>query len=53
MVFCAGTHTDCIRMHYGDFADVAQPVVGTFSSPRRESESAADRSIRDLPAAGV
>jgi Ala-tRNA(Pro) deacylase len=53
MVFCAGTHTDCIRMHYGDFADVAQPVVGTFSSPRRESETAADRSIRELPAAGV
>jgi hypothetical protein len=24
-------------MHYGDFADVANPVVGRFSSPRRES----------------
>ena len=34
MVFCAGTHTDCIRMHYGDFADVARPVVGHFSRPR-------------------
>jgi Ala-tRNA(Pro) deacylase len=37
MVFKAGTHTDCFRMHYGDFADVANPVVGRFSSPRRES----------------
>ena len=37
MVFNAGTHTDCIRMHYGDFVDIARPVVGRFSSPRRES----------------
>src|SRR5215470_1401590 len=37
MVFKAGTHTDCIRMHYGDFFDVAKPVVGRFSSPRHES----------------
>ena len=37
MVFNAGTHTDCIRMHYGDFADVAKPVVGSFSRPRPES----------------
>ena len=37
MVFHAGTHTDCIRMHYGDFVDVAKPIVGCFSSPRRES----------------
>jgi len=36
-VFNAGTHTDCIRMHYGDFVDIARPVVGRFSSPRRES----------------
>ncbi len=34
MVFNAGTHTDCIRMHYGDFEDVARPVVGHFSRPR-------------------
>ena len=34
MVFKAGTHTDCIRMHYGDFADLATPVVGRFSRPR-------------------
>lgn len=30
MVFNAGTHTDAIRMHYGDFADLAHPVVGAF-----------------------
>lgn len=27
MVFSAGTHTDAIRMHYGDFADLVRPVV--------------------------
>jgi hypothetical protein len=36
MVFNAGTHTDCIRMHYEDFADLAKPVVGRFSGPRSE-----------------
>jgi len=30
MVFNAGTHTDAIRMHYEDFAVVANPVVGVF-----------------------
>ena len=30
MVFNAGTHTDAIRMHYGDFCDLAQPTVGTI-----------------------
>jgi hypothetical protein len=30
MVFNAGTHTDAIRMHYGDFADLARPTPGTF-----------------------
>jgi len=30
MVFNAGTHTDAIRMHYLDFADLAHPVVGVF-----------------------
>lgn len=37
MVFNAGTHTDCIRMHYEDFADLAKPRVGRFSRPRQES----------------
>src|SRR6185295_1011942 len=30
MVFNAGTHTEAICMHYGDFADLAKPVVGAF-----------------------
>ena len=30
MVFSAGTHTDAIRMHYGDFADVIRPVVASI-----------------------
>lgn len=33
MVFNAGTHTDAIRMHYGDFAVLTQPIVGTFGRP--------------------
>jgi Ala-tRNA(Pro) deacylase len=31
LVFNAGTHTDAIRMHYWDFADITHPVVGAFS----------------------
>ena len=30
MVFNAGTHTDAIRMHYWDFAELAKPTVGNF-----------------------
>ncbi len=30
MVFNAGTHTDAIRMHYGDFAELAKPIIGQF-----------------------
>jgi len=33
MVFSAGTHTDAIRIHYGDFAVLTKPVVGTFGHP--------------------
>ena len=33
MVFNAGTHTDAIRMHYGDFAVLARPIVGAFAHP--------------------
>jgi Ala-tRNA(Pro) deacylase len=32
MVFSAGTHTDAIRMHYGDFADLIRPVVCTIAA---------------------
>jgi Ala-tRNA(Pro) deacylase len=30
MVFNAGTHTESICMHYADFAEMVQPVVGSF-----------------------
>ena len=33
MVFSAGTHTEAIRMHYGDFATLVGPTVGTFGRP--------------------
>jgi Ala-tRNA(Pro) deacylase len=33
MVFNAGTHTEAICMHYGDFADLARPIVGSFGLP--------------------
>ena len=35
MVFNAGTHTDCLRMHYSDFVDLAHPTVGRFAHPRQ------------------
>jgi hypothetical protein len=28
MVFNGGTHTDAVRMHDGDFADIVKPMVG-------------------------
>ena len=31
IVFCAGTHEDCIRMRYSDFAKLSRPFVGHFS----------------------
>jgi Ala-tRNA(Pro) deacylase len=34
MVFNAGTHTDAIGMHYGDLAELSNPVVGEFARPR-------------------
>jgi Ala-tRNA(Pro) deacylase len=33
MVFSAGTHTDAIRMHYSDFAELAQAAVGEIVTP--------------------
>src|SRR4029077_7160471 len=33
MVFNAGTHTEAICMHYGDFAELAKPLVGAFGRP--------------------
>jgi Ala-tRNA(Pro) deacylase len=31
IVVCAGTHEDCIRMRYSDFAKLTRPFVGHFS----------------------
>jgi len=31
IVFCGGTHEDCIRMRYSDFARVTRPFLGNFS----------------------
>jgi Ala-tRNA(Pro) deacylase len=31
IVFCAGTHEDCIRMRYSDFAKLTLPRLGRFS----------------------
>ena len=33
MVFSGGTHTDSICMHYFDFAEMVNPVVGAFGLP--------------------
>ena len=32
MVLNAGTHTDAIRMHYADWAEVVHPVIGNFAN---------------------
>jgi hypothetical protein len=31
MTVCAGTHTDEIQLHYGDFAELTRPVVGSIA----------------------
>jgi len=31
ILFCAGTHEECIRMRYADFAKLTRPFVGQFS----------------------
>src|SRR5262245_59874788 len=35
MVFSAGTHTDAIRMHYGDFCELAHPIVAAIGMPTK------------------
>jgi Ala-tRNA(Pro) deacylase len=35
MVFTAGTHTDAIRMHYGDFAELTHALVGFITQRSR------------------
>jgi Ala-tRNA(Pro) deacylase len=32
IVLCAGTHEDCIRMRYSDFAKLAFPRLGRFAN---------------------
>ena len=41
MVFSAGTHTDAIRMHYGDFAELVGAVVGTIAMATNSRPAAA------------
>jgi Ala-tRNA(Pro) deacylase len=31
IIFCAGTHEDCIRMRYSDFSKLTLPRLGRFS----------------------
>ena len=31
IVFCPGTHVDCVRMKYSDFAGLVEPGIGRFS----------------------
>jgi hypothetical protein len=33
MVFNAGMHTDAIRMHDGDFAELSHSAIGAFARP--------------------
>jgi Ala-tRNA(Pro) deacylase len=33
MVFCAGTHTDAIRLHYSDFVELTHPTVADITEP--------------------
>jgi len=35
LVISAGTHTDAVRMHFGDFAELTQPVIGSIGQMRR------------------
>ena len=40
MVFSAGTHTDCLCMHYADIAEMVKPLVGSFGVPPVRTRSA-------------
>jgi Ala-tRNA(Pro) deacylase len=46
MVFNAGTHTDSLCMHYGDFAEIAKPTVGVFGVPPARSPRRSSRHVR-------
>ena len=47
MVFNAGTHTDAIRMHYSDFADLAKPMVGHFCRCPNGQPSSAPKRLKN------
>ena len=49
MVFNAGTHTEAICMHYGDFAELAKPVVGAFGRLPVHRAEVAPRAPRRRP----
>ena len=50
MVFNAGTHTDAIRMHYWDFAELAKPNVGNFCRcPNGQPTAAPSRPRKPRP----
>lgn len=38
MIFNAGTHTDCIKMHYADFERLVQPTVADISDIPTEAK---------------
>jgi prolyl-tRNA editing enzyme YbaK/EbsC (Cys-tRNA(Pro) deacylase) len=39
MVLSAGSHTEAIRMHYADWAEVVHPVIGVLCETKRSSEA--------------
>jgi Ala-tRNA(Pro) deacylase len=45
MVFNAGTHTDAIRVHWGDFAELTRPVVGAIGVKRGGAASSASATV--------
>ena len=49
MVFNAGTHTEAICMHYGDFAELAKPRVGAFGRPPAHTDPPAHTRRRRTP----
>lgn len=46
MVFNAGTHTDSLCMHYGDFVEVTKPTVGVFGVPPARTPRRSSRHVR-------
>jgi Ala-tRNA(Pro) deacylase len=46
MVFNAGTHTEAICMHYGDFAELTKPIVGAFGRSPSHTQTAPAVALR-------